>query len=200
MVNVGAVVFGIISLAEFVRRTFGPNTFLSRLRPKEYKTVPEPILNATLRGIHDFIQYAAVQVQKVIFIQDLSKAFARRTIAQDATARGKELTSAAPEKGNTLAGNSEAKATELTPKARETAGGVQQRVKNLAHNGKQTANELSTQANDRATGVSRATTENDESLKDMGIDAISKAPSINLSSRYGLARPDPIPGLLPVFT
>ncbi|KAF4415168.1 Reticulon [Fusarium acutatum] len=210
MIKVGAVVFGIISLAEFVSRTFGPNTFLSRLRPKEYKTVPEPILNATLRDIHDFIQYAVVQVQKLIFGQDLSKTFAAslgftalfwlmkvaspfslavlglsslyiaplinslrgRTIAQDATARGKELASAATEKGNTLARDSKAKATELTSKARETTGGVQQRVKSLAHNGKQTANELSTQANDRAT------TENDESLKDMGIDAISKAPSI----------------------
>ncbi|KAI3572976.1 hypothetical protein IWW34DRAFT_887901 [Fusarium oxysporum f. sp. albedinis] len=190
MVKVGAVVFG-------RTRTFGPNTFLSRLRPKEYKT-------------------AVVQVQKVIFGQDLSKTFAaslgftavfwlmkvaspfslavlglsslyiaplinspqRRTIAQDATARGKELASAATEKGNTFARDSKAKATELTSKARETAGGVQQRVKSLAHNGKQTANELSTQANDRATDLSRATTESDESLKDMGIDAISKAPSI----------------------
>ncbi|EXA31600.1 hypothetical protein FOQG_18082 [Fusarium oxysporum f. sp. raphani 54005] len=215
-VKVGAVVFGIISLAEFVSRTFGPNTFLSRLRPKEYKTVPEPILNATLRDIHDFIQYAVVQVQKIIFGEDLDKTFAAslgftavfwlmkvaspfslavlglstlyiaplinspqgRTIAQDATARGKELASAATEKGNTLAGDSKAKATELTSKAPETAGGVPQRVKNLAHNGKQTANELSTQASDRVTDVSRATTENDESLKDMGIDAISKAPSV----------------------
>ncbi|PNP53258.1 hypothetical protein FNYG_15767 [Fusarium nygamai] len=215
-VKVGAVFFGIISLAEFVGRTFGPNTFLSRLRPKEYKTVPEPILNATLRDIHDFIQYAVVQVQKIIFGEDLDKTFAAslgftavfwlmkvaspfslavlglstlyiaplinspqgRTIAQDATARGKELASAATEKGNTLAGDSKAKATELTSKASETAGGVQQRVKNLAHNGKQTANEPSTQASDRVTDVSRATTENDESLKDMGIDTISKAPSI----------------------
>ncbi|KAL5602251.1 hypothetical protein FOBRF1_009784 [Fusarium oxysporum] len=127
-VKVGAVVCGSTNLSEFVSRTFGPNTFLSRLRPKEYKTVPEPILNATLRDIHDFIQYAVVQVQKVIFGQDLGKTFAR--------------------------------------------------VKNLAQNGKQTANELSTLANDRAIDVSRGTNENDESLKDMGIDAISKAPSI----------------------
>ncbi|PCD21184.1 hypothetical protein AU210_016610 [Fusarium oxysporum f. sp. radicis-cucumerinum] len=173
-----------------------------------------------MRDIHEFIQYAVVQVQKVIFGQDLGKTFGvyynaslgftavfwlmkiaspfslamlglsslyiaplinspqGRTIAQDATARGKELASVATEEGNTLPGDSKAKATELTSKARETAGGVQQRVKNLAHNGKQTANELSTQASDRVTDVSRATTENDESLKDMGIDAISKAPSI----------------------
>jgi hypothetical protein len=38
--------------------------------------VPEPALNATLRDIHDFVQYAAVQVQKVVFGQDLGKTFA----------------------------------------------------------------------------------------------------------------------------
>ncbi|KAF9785585.1 hypothetical protein IL306_005599 [Fusarium sp. DS 682] len=215
-IKVGAVVCGIISLAEFVSRTFGPKTFLSRLRPKEYKTIPEPILNATLRDIHDFIQYSVVQVQKVIFGQDLGKTFAAslgftamfwlmkvaspfslavlglsalyiaplinspqgRTIAQDATARGKELASAGNEKGNTRAGDGKAKAMELTSKARETAGGVQQRVQNLAHNGKHTANEVFTQASNRVTDVSRATTENDESLGDTGINAISKAPSI----------------------
>ncbi|KAF4339198.1 reticulon [Fusarium beomiforme] len=210
MVKVGAVVFGVISLVEFISRTFGHGTFIARLRPKEYKTIPEPTLNATLRDIHDFIQYAVIQVQKVIFGQDLRKTCAvslgftalfwlmkvaspfslavlglssvyiaplihtpqGRTIAQDATARGKELANAAIEKGNTLTEDSKAKATELTSKARETAGGVQQRVKNLAHNGEQTADEPSTQANDRAT------TENNESLRDMGIDGISKAPEL----------------------
>jgi len=120
----------------------------------------------------------AVLGLSTLYIAPLINSPQGRTIAQDATARGKELASAATEKGNTLAGDSKAKATELTSKARETAGGVPQRVKNLAHNGKQTANELSTQASDRVTDVSRATTENDESLKDMGIDAISKAPSV----------------------
>ncbi|KAJ0126530.1 Calpain-type cysteine protease ADL1 [Fusarium oxysporum f. sp. albedinis] len=74
--KIGAAILGIISLTEFSSRTFGPNTFLSRLRPKEYKTVPEPTLNATLRDIHDFIQYAVVQVQKIVFGQDLGKTFA----------------------------------------------------------------------------------------------------------------------------
>ncbi|KAL5592325.1 hypothetical protein FOBRF1_013351 [Fusarium oxysporum] len=211
-VKVVAVVCGIISLAEFVSRTFGPNTFLSRLRPKEYKTIPEPILNATLRDIHDFIQYAVVQVQKVIFGQDLGKTFAAslgftamfwlmkvvspfslavlglsslyiaplinspqgRTVAHDVTARGQELASVANEKGNTLARDGKAKATELTSKVHETAGGVQQSVKNLAHNEKQTASELSTQASDHVTDVSRATTENDKSLKDMGINGSAR--------------------------
>ncbi|KAH7236605.1 hypothetical protein BKA59DRAFT_407091 [Fusarium tricinctum] len=214
-VKVGAVVFGVISFAELVSRKIGPNTFLSRLRPKEYKTVPEPILNATLRDIHDFIQYAVVQVQKIVFGQDLGKTFAAffgftalfwlmkvatpfslavlslsslyvaplinspqgRAMALDAAAQGKELASATAEKGNLVAEDSKAKAMELSSKARETTGGVQQRVKGMAQNGKQTVNELSTQANDRAIDVSRTFTGNDGSLRDMGMDAIRKAPS-----------------------
>jgi hypothetical protein len=100
-----------------------------------------------------------------------------RAVAQDAAAQGKELASAAAEKGNLLAEDSKAKAMELSSKARETTGGVQQRVKGMAQNGKQTVNELSTQASDRATDVSHALSENDESLRDMGIDATRKAPS-----------------------
>jgi hypothetical protein len=113
-----------------------------------------------------------------LYIAPLLNSPQGRTVAQDATARGKKLASTATEKGSTLAGDSKAKAMELTSKARETAGGMQQRVKNLAHNGKQTANELSTQAGDRVGDVSRAATENDETPKDMGIDAVNKAPSI----------------------
>jgi hypothetical protein len=100
-----------------------------------------------------------------------------RAIAQDAAAQGKELASATAEKGNLLAEDSKAKAMELSSKARETTGGVQQRVKGMAQNGKQTVNELSTQANDRATDVSHTVAEKGESLRDMGIDAIRKAPN-----------------------
>jgi len=72
----GAVTLGVISLTEFAGRVFGPNTFLAHLRPKEYKTIPESTLNATLKDIHDLIQYAAVQVQRIILGQDLDKTFA----------------------------------------------------------------------------------------------------------------------------
>jgi hypothetical protein len=88
-----------------------------------------------------------------------------RAVAQDATARGKELANAAVEKGKTLAEDSKFRAAELSSKARETSGGVQQHVGNLTQSGKQTANDLS----DQATA---------EKLKDMGVDAISKAPGI----------------------
>ncbi|KAJ4216311.1 hypothetical protein NW757_014673 [Fusarium falciforme] len=72
----GAATLGVISITEFASRLFGPDTFLARLRPKEYKKVPESTLNATLKDIHDFVQYAVVQVQRTMFGQDLDKTFA----------------------------------------------------------------------------------------------------------------------------
>ncbi|KAH7169787.1 uncharacterized protein B0J16DRAFT_359120 [Fusarium flagelliforme] len=205
-VKAGAIIFGVICLTEFVSRKFGPNTFLFRLRSKKYKTVPEHTLNATLRDVHDFIQYAVVDLQKIIYGQDLGKTFAAflsftsvfwlmkvaspfllavlgltslyiaplinsphgRAVAQDATARGKELANTAAEKGKTLAEDTKFRAAELSSKARESSEGVQQHVGNLTQSRKQTANDLSDQA----------TAENAEKLRDMGVDAISKAPGI----------------------
>jgi hypothetical protein len=54
----------------------GNHSLSAQLRPKEYKKIPESTLNATLEDIHDFIQYAVVQAQKVVFGQDLQKTFA----------------------------------------------------------------------------------------------------------------------------
>ncbi|KAF4499518.1 hypothetical protein FAGAP_4308 [Fusarium agapanthi] len=70
-----AIGLGVMSMAEFAGRSFGPNNFVSRMRPRQYKTVPESTLNATLKDIHDLIQYAVVQAQKVIFAEDLEKTF-----------------------------------------------------------------------------------------------------------------------------
>ena len=47
----------------------------AQLRPREYKTFPESTLYATLMDVHDFVQYAAVQVQRIVFGQDLQKTF-----------------------------------------------------------------------------------------------------------------------------
>jgi hypothetical protein len=71
-----AIGLGVMSLAEFAGRSFGPNNFVSRMRPRQYKTVPESTLNATLQDVHDLTQYAVVQAQKVIFAEDLEKTFA----------------------------------------------------------------------------------------------------------------------------
>jgi len=76
-----AIGLGVMSLAEFAGRSFGPNNFVSRMRPKQYKTFPESTLNATLKDIHDFIQYAAVKAQQVIFAEDLEKTFSAFVIA-----------------------------------------------------------------------------------------------------------------------
>jgi hypothetical protein len=64
-----------MSLAEFAGRSFGPDNFVSRLRPRQYKTVPESTLNATLKDIHDFTQYAVVQIQRILLAEDLEKTF-----------------------------------------------------------------------------------------------------------------------------
>ncbi|KAK5655189.1 hypothetical protein OQA88_6088 [Cercophora sp. LCS_1] len=71
----GTVILGLISISEFANRSFGPNTILSRLRPKEYRKVSEPILNGTLKDVHDFVQYSTVQIQRILYAEDLYKTF-----------------------------------------------------------------------------------------------------------------------------
>lgn len=65
-----------VSVAEYSGRMFSPNTFLARLRPKEYKQVSESTLNATLKDVHDLVQFLAVKIQKVVWGQDLGNTFA----------------------------------------------------------------------------------------------------------------------------
>lgn len=72
-----------VSVAEFASRSLGPNSLSARLRPKEYKNVPEATLNATLKDIHDLIQYAVIQAQRIVFGQDLDKTFAVSRILID---------------------------------------------------------------------------------------------------------------------
>ncbi|KIW63013.1 hypothetical protein PV04_09895 [Phialophora macrospora] len=72
----GITTLGVVSVSEFVSRQFGPNSISKRLRPEEYKTVPETILNDTLKDIHDLVQFAVVQAQRIFFGQDLHNAIA----------------------------------------------------------------------------------------------------------------------------
>ncbi|KAF5679379.1 reticulon 1 Cwl1 [Fusarium heterosporum] len=227
VVEIGAATFGVVSITEFVSRKFGSDTFLARLRPREYKTVPEPTLNATLRDIHDFVQYAVVEVQKIIYGQDLGKAFAAfisfttlsillrvaspfslavlgltslyiaplisspqgRAVARSATEQGKELANTAAEKAGALAEDSKAKAADLTSKTRETvvdakqsanelAAHTKDRVEYMAESGRQSTNELAANTRDRVSEVSRATPHNAANLRDLGVDAIHKAPAV----------------------
>ncbi|USP82465.1 hypothetical protein yc1106_09739 [Curvularia clavata] len=64
-----------LGLTESASRMLGNRSLSAQLRPREYKTFPESTLNATLKDIHDFVQYAAVQVQRIVFGQDLQKTF-----------------------------------------------------------------------------------------------------------------------------
>ena len=66
----------VVSIVEFASRSCVSNSLSTRLRPKEYKKVPESTLNATLKDIHDFIQYAVVQAQRIVYGQDLDITFA----------------------------------------------------------------------------------------------------------------------------
>ncbi|KAK5329163.1 hypothetical protein LTR98_011802, partial [Exophiala xenobiotica] len=54
---------GVVSVAEFASKSFGPGSLSTRLGPKEYKMVPEAILNAVLKDIHNLTQFAVVQVR-----------------------------------------------------------------------------------------------------------------------------------------
>ncbi|EUC27431.1 hypothetical protein COCCADRAFT_9980 [Bipolaris zeicola 26-R-13] len=72
----GVTALGLVSVTESASRMLGNRSLSAQLRPKEYKTFPEPTLNATLKDIHDFVQYAAVQTQRIVFGQDLQKTFA----------------------------------------------------------------------------------------------------------------------------
>ncbi|KAI9147190.1 hypothetical protein HJFPF1_13223 [Paramyrothecium foliicola] len=74
--KVGATTLGVAATVEYAHRSFTDNTILARLRPKEYKKIPEPVLNDTLKDIHDLVQYLVVEAQKVILGQDLERTFA----------------------------------------------------------------------------------------------------------------------------
>jgi len=72
--KLGATGLGVVSLVSFVSRSTNSH-FLDRLQPEEYKQVPESSLNATLKDIHDLVQYAVVQAQRIIYGKDLDKTF-----------------------------------------------------------------------------------------------------------------------------
>ncbi|CAN9135174.1 unnamed protein product [Alternaria alternata] len=127
----------VVSVTEFASRSFSGNSLSTRLRPKEYKTIPESTLNATLKDMHDLIQYAVVQAQRIVFGQDLDKTFATFLgffvlfwltkmlssfwAAHDASVRAQELANVTAEKGRELGQDGKVKAAELSSKGKQTA-------------------------------------------------------------------------------
>ncbi|KAK7745120.1 hypothetical protein SLS62_009919 [Diatrype stigma] len=71
--KIGATGLGAVSFLSLVSRAT-KSDFFARLRP-EYKQVPESTLNATLKDIHDLVQYSVVQAQKVVWGEDIEKTF-----------------------------------------------------------------------------------------------------------------------------
>jgi hypothetical protein len=72
----GATILGVVATTEYAQRLYTPNTLLARLRPRQYRKVPEPVLKDTLRDVHDLIQYSVVKAQKIALGEDLDKTFA----------------------------------------------------------------------------------------------------------------------------
>ncbi|KAK1657375.1 Reticulon-domain-containing protein [Colletotrichum godetiae] len=66
---------GVVSAAEYASRSFGSDSLSTRLRPRQYRRLPESALNNTLRDVHDLIQYAVVEAQRIIYGEDLGKTF-----------------------------------------------------------------------------------------------------------------------------
>ncbi|ETS73891.1 hypothetical protein PFICI_13757 [Pestalotiopsis fici W106-1] len=72
-----ATVLGVMSVAAFAGQSFNSNANTkTRHDRRNYTKVPEATLNATLRDVHDFVQYAVVEAQRILFGEDLSKTLA----------------------------------------------------------------------------------------------------------------------------
>ncbi|KAF4471974.1 hypothetical protein FALBO_1120 [Fusarium albosuccineum] len=187
----GAITLGVISITEYASRAFGPNTVLSRLRPREYKQVPEQTLNATLKDIHDLIQYTVVQAQKILFGQDLNKTFATficvtilywlvnvltpfllGVLGLTAIFASPLITSP---RGREVARDAQALAGDVATAAGEKASTVAQdartKAADLSSNVRDTAANLAGQNRNNASGISQTTADDARNLPNTGANA-----------------------------
>ncbi|KAK9419044.1 putative Reticulon-domain-containing protein [Seiridium unicorne] len=202
--KVGATGLGVMSVASFASRSFNSNANSNsnpadRLRPKQYKKVPEATLNATLGDIHDFVQYAVVEAQRIIFGEDLNKTFAAFV---GATALFWLIKVVSPFGLSVLGVSSIYLATliasprgrkaarEASAQAGNMASVATEKGKVLAQDGKNQAAKLSSQARDTAAQNSLGQTaqRGKESITDMSNRALDTAQSgkqsaADLSSR-----------------
>jgi cell division septum initiation protein DivIVA len=74
--KIGATALGVAAAAEYGHRVFTPNTVMSRLRPKQYRTIPEPVLNDTLKDVHDLLQFLVVEAQRIVYAEKLDRTVA----------------------------------------------------------------------------------------------------------------------------
>ncbi|KAJ0160879.1 hypothetical protein CTA2_7145 [Colletotrichum tanaceti] len=180
----GMTTLGVVSVTEFASRSFSSDSLSTRLRPKRYKTVPEPTLNATLKDVHDLIQSGAIQAQKIIYGQDLEKTFAA-FIAFGAIYGLMQflapfwlavlaLTSVfvAP-----LVNSPQGRkaAHDATARAREIAATTGEMGKDLAHTSQAKASELSSKAQQAAYDAGRTVSNTAQNGKQAAADLSSKA-------------------------
>jgi hypothetical protein len=74
--KIGATAFGVAAAAEYAHGLFTPNTVMSRLRPRQYRKIPEPVLNDTLKDVHDLLQFLVVEAQRVVYAEKLDRTVA----------------------------------------------------------------------------------------------------------------------------
>ncbi|KAG5657929.1 hypothetical protein KAF25_007962 [Fusarium avenaceum] len=193
-----AIGLGVMSLAEFAGRSFGPDNFVSRLRPRQYKTVPESTLNATLKDIHDFTQYAVVQIQRILLAEDLEKTFGAFLLTTSLyflcqfmtpfgiTILGLTTIYIIPlvtsPRGRGIARDGVARAQEISSAAVDQASAIAQNSKttasNLAAQAQDAASNLSTNAQDTASNLTSRAQDTASNLTSRAQDTAS-----NLTSR-----------------
>jgi hypothetical protein len=193
----GVTTLGVVSVTEFASRSFSGNSLSTRLRPKEYKKISEPTLNATLKDIHDLIQYTVVQAQKIVFGQDLYKTFATflgsfalfwlTKMISPFWLTFMALTSVfiipliSSEQGRRAAYDASVRAQELAnvaaDKSREFGHDGRVKAAELSSKGKETAANLSTQATDTASDMSEKTSELSSNGKQTVADLSAQARS-----------------------
>jgi len=199
----GVTTLGAVSISEFISRLISEDSLSTRLRPKEYKKIPESTLNATLNDIHDLIQYAVVQAQRIIFGQDLDKTFAaflgltglywliKVVSPLWLTVMGLTSIFIAPlissPQGRRAAHDAGVRAQELVNTAAEKgtvlARNSKDKAAELSSKEKQMAADLSSRARDTTSDISGTTAENIRKLPQMGSKAVNEAPS-SMSSTF----------------
>lgn len=191
----GATVLGVTASVEYVHRTFTPNTILARLRPTRYKTIPEPVLNGTLKDVHDLVQYLVVEAQKVVFGENLGASFVGflsmftlywlvKLVSPFAlmllsvtlvylspliwSPQARQLAQDAQVRATEIAQDAQVRATELGNTALESSQA-------LVNDGKQKAAQLSNSAQETAINAKRRASELAQSGSQAGADALHQA-------------------------
>ncbi|GKT45253.1 uncharacterized protein ColSpa_05434 [Colletotrichum spaethianum] len=180
----GMTTLGVVSVTEFASRSFSSDSLSTRLRPKEYKTFNESTLNATLKDIHDLIQSGAIQAQRILYGQDLEKAFAAfigftalyglMQVLAPFWLAVLALTSVfiAP-LVNSPQGRKAAQ--DATVRAQELANTTAEKGKELAKNGQVKASELSSKAQQAAYDAGNTVSNTAQSGKQAAVDLSTKA-------------------------